>query len=244
MATSSGEELSVSDNDTESEAPDVISSIYKSMSQIIEALNTDNLILNQQVNKIRGELEFVCNTLSTLKIDTQEISSTCLLQSNDLKKKISALENLQKHVMETRNMLIQTLDVNIKSIKKELSEIKNNKDFFRPFIKSIIDEETKQYASIIHSLEKRFEVIENERENHQKTITNDHIRKSVLQTELDNLSKLVYEEFNKQKLDKNDLIVEKIGILFSQFRDKLFNQSTHFLDVNPKTLNQLDDQTF
>lgn len=150
------------------EPPDVISSIYKSMSQIIETLNTDNLILNQQVSKIRGELEFVCSTVAALKMDTQEISTVYSGDLGDLKKKITALSDLQKHVVETRNMLIQTLDTNIKFVKKELLDLKNNRDNIRPFIKLIVEEEVKKYLASFHpptsiqSVEKRLETLERE----------------------------------------------------------------------------------
>lgn len=217
------------------DAPDVISSIYKSMSQIIEALNTDNLILNQQVNKIRGELEFVCNTLATLKMDTQEISTVCSIRSedlNDLKKKIATLGDLQKHVVETRNILIQTLDTNIKSVKKELLELKNNKDNIRPFIKSIVEEEVKQYLASMPSLEKRFEALERE----QRTMLANHIRKSVvqsrntaLQAETDNFASIVREEIGKhqdiqdihQLKEQQRIFMEKIETYLAQFKEKL-----------------------
>ncbi len=188
------------DSSTEERAPDVIASIYKSMSQIIEVLNTDNLLLNRQVDKIRGELEFVCNTLATLKMDTHEISTTCTVRSEDLlelKKKLSAIGDLQKHVVETRNMLIQTLDVNIKSIKKELGELRNTKDNIRPYIKTIVEEEVKQYISMMPTLERRFEALERE----QRTLLANHIRKSTiqarssaLQADADNISQLIKEE--------------------------------------------------
>lgn len=220
------------ENEETKETPDVISSIYKSMSQIIEALNTDNLILNQQVNKIRGELEFVCNTLATLKMDTQEISTVCFVRSEDLKKKITALGDLQKHVIETRNMLIQTLDTNIKSVKKELSELKNNKDNIRPFIKSIVEEEIKQYLASMPVLEKRFEALERE----QRTMLANHIRKSVvqsrntaLQAETDNLASIVREEIGKhqniqdlqQLKEQQRIFMEKVEIYLAQFKEKL-----------------------
>lgn len=141
-------------------APDVIASIYLSMSKIIEALNTDNLLLNQQVNKIRKELEFVCQALSKLKTHTEEMSATYTnevgqingqietIKTDDLvqlRKKIDAVSSLQKHVIDTRNMLMQTLDSNIKIIKKELSELRNN----RPFIRAIVEEEVKAYLATI-----------------------------------------------------------------------------------------------
>ena len=130
-------------SDDAPDSPDVISSIYKSMSQIIEALNADNLILNQQVNKIRSELEYVCNTVTNLKKSTVEISTICTNRTdelNDIKNKIAAFSTVQKNVLETRNMLMQTLDANIKAIKKDITDLRTN---LRPLIVTILDEELK-----------------------------------------------------------------------------------------------------
>ncbi len=228
---SDSEHNSDSDSDTnqveDPKAPDVIQSIYKSMSQIIEALNTDNAMLNQQVNKIRGDLEFVCNTLATLKLDTQEMSSTCNVRSDDLvelKKKISAIGDLQKHVVETRNMLIQTLDANIKTIKKELIELRSNRDNIRPYIKTIVEEEVKQYLSGLPTLEKRFEALERE----QRTILANHIRKSTVQSRIDGISQLIRDELDKNPIaDVNQLreeqrvFIEKIEAYVTQIKAKL-----------------------
>jgi prefoldin subunit 5 len=119
---------------------DVISSIYKSMSQIIEALNTDNVLLNKQVEKIRNELEYVHTTITSLKSDTETISTVCTIRNSDLmelKNKINIIGDLQKHVMDTRNMLIQTLDTNIKAIRKELADLHDTRDY----VKSLVEEE-------------------------------------------------------------------------------------------------------
>lgn len=145
-------------SDENDKAPDVISSIYQSMSKIIEALNTDNLLLNQQINKIRKELEFVCKTLSHLKSNTEEMTNTYINEVDiinshiktirfnelaELRKKIDGISSMQKHIVDTRNMLMQMLDTNMKIIKKEVSELRNNKHIIR----SIVEEEIKEYFS-------------------------------------------------------------------------------------------------
>ncbi len=145
---------SISLDDTEEsmdehKAPDLIANIYQSMSKIIEALNTDNLLLNRQVDKIRKELEFVCDTLTKLKSNQEEMSVIYASEVGqikdidivELRKKINSISEIQKHVMETRNMLMQTLDANIKTIKKELSELRNEK----PLVRSVIEEEVDAY---------------------------------------------------------------------------------------------------
>lgn len=238
MAEANDSDPFVSYSDQEEEkAPDVIASIYVSMSQIIDALNTDNLLLNKQVNKIRGELEFVCNTLATLKMDTQEISSVCGIRSSDLhelKKKIAAIGDLQKHVVETRNMLIQTLDTNIKSIKKELGELRNTKDNIRPYIKSLVEEEIKQYMSVMPSLEKRLDAFERE----QRSVLANHIRKSTIQTrntalqaETDGIAQMIKDNLNKtqdttiadisQLKEEQRIFMEKIEGYLLQLKNKI-----------------------
>ncbi len=98
-------------------APDVIASIYKSMSQIIEALNTDNVMLNQQIKKLRNELDFVCTSFIELKAHADELT-----------KKIEALSDLKKYMIDTRTALMQALDANNKNIKKELSMLEEKID--------------------------------------------------------------------------------------------------------------------
>lgn len=99
-------DLADAESDTE-KVPDVISGIYQSMSNIIEALNADNAILNQQVDKLHSLL------ISTASAIQEDLA--------DVKKKADAVVDLQKQVMDTRNILLQTLDINMKNIKKELS---------------------------------------------------------------------------------------------------------------------------
>lgn len=144
-----GNDESISDDSEEHKAPDLIANIYQSMSKIIEALNTDNALLNHQVNKIRKELDFVCGTITQLRTNQEEMSSIYInevgrikdIDIYELRKKLSTLAEVQKHVMETRNMLMQTLDINMKVIKKEIAEIRNSK----PLIRSIVAEEISTY---------------------------------------------------------------------------------------------------
>jgi translation elongation factor EF-Ts len=113
---------------------------------------------NQQINKIRKELEFVCKTLSHLKSNTEEMTNTYINEVDiinshiktirfnelaELRKKIDGISSMQKHIVDTRNMLMQMLDTNMKIIKKEVSELRNNKHIIR----SIVEEEIKEYFS-------------------------------------------------------------------------------------------------
>lgn len=213
------------ENDTEIDnAPNVIDDIYKSMSKVIEALNMDNIILNKQIIGIRSELEFICNTLAAFKSDIQETYSNdlsdinkqlCSLRINELaelKKKSETITDLQKHIMETRNILLQTLDINLKTIKKELNEIKQSRDItvFRNSIRNIIDEEMKTYMAGIPSLEKKFETLEKE----QRQVLSNHIRKSMTQfkssSDHDVTTQIITDEM--QRLYNNVIQPEIISI--------------------------------
>ena len=101
----------INDSETEPQAPDVIASIYKSMSQIIEALNTDNAMLNQQIKKMRNELDFICTSFMELRAENDR-----------LKKELDSLSNTKKYMIDTRTSLMQLLDLNIKTIKKEITK--------------------------------------------------------------------------------------------------------------------------
>ena len=69
----------------------VIDNIYKSMSKIIEALNTDNVIINQQIKKIRADLEFVCNAVAGIKMENQDLVVTYTSEINNIVEQIQAL---------------------------------------------------------------------------------------------------------------------------------------------------------
>ena len=80
------------------EQPDLIANIYKTVSQIIESLNTDNELLNNNVVNIRNELL-------------------------EVKK---AIQKLQHNIISSRNALIQTIDNNVKNIKTDIESIKES----------------------------------------------------------------------------------------------------------------------
>lgn len=178
-----------SDDDSQTDAPpDLISSIYKSMSQIIESLNTDNILINQQINKIRSELEFVCSMVAELKVDT--VKNDAIVE---LKKKIAAINDLQKHVVDTRNMLVQTLDTNIKAIKRELSEMRATRDGMRGYIKSTVDEEIRTHMA---QMDTRLSQLEQ----------SNAVRRDSIRSEAANIAQII-----KADLSDNPELLEKIN---------------------------------
>jgi hypothetical protein len=185
------------------------------MSKIVEALNTDNLILNQQVQHIRTDLEFVCSSFANLHVEVQnrgdlyskdlevlagrvsEISNKLLLNvTNDeipeqlpfdskilteINKKIintqTITSDIQKQIVDTRSLLLRTINTNIASVKKDLDEVRNIKDNLRPYIKSIVTEEVKAYMADMPVIDRKF----NDFVREQRASLSQHIRKSTVQ---------------------------------------------------------------
>jgi hypothetical protein len=100
----------ISDDDSDRNAPDVLSDVYKSMSQVIENLNINNMLLNQQMTKLRNELDFICSAFLELKTENEILA-----------KKIEECANIKKYATDTRIFLMQLLESNIKSLKKEIN---------------------------------------------------------------------------------------------------------------------------
>ena len=102
-------------DDSEQSAPDVIDDIYKSMSQIVESLNTDNLMLNKQVTKLQNELDFICSMVIVLKTENEQLT-----------KKLEEFKDLKKYITDTRVILMQMFDLHTKNVQKEIQSIKNS----------------------------------------------------------------------------------------------------------------------
>jgi len=152
----SSSEFLFSEKET-SEEKDPIADLYKSLSNIVESLNTDNLLLNKQVGQIRSELDIVFNRLSDIS-DTfdnkdqvlkelKEKTDICFskYESKDqilkeLKEKTDIIIGMQKYITETRNILIQTLNANMKIIKKEISVNNKLDDDIKLYIHKYVNE--------------------------------------------------------------------------------------------------------
>lgn len=170
-----------SDESKHSDQP-IIDNIYKSMSQIVSSLNSDNLLLNIQAKKIHDEMEFILKTISELKVENVRRSSTdnnLITVVNDLKSKVEnpsivKFDDLQKQIIDTRSLLLQTITTNISSIKHELESRKTND--IRPQVKAVVADEVKIYMSNMPTLDKKF----NEFAREQRASLSQHIRKSTV----------------------------------------------------------------
>jgi hypothetical protein len=129
-------DTSSDDNDVKSPS-NVIDNIYKSMSKIIEALTSDNLILNQQVKKIRTELEFVCNTVANLKVENQDLITTYTQEMGSI---ISQVQKLTERKED--NIVVNELSnikESIKKLCKELDMLKLKNEMSSDLQKQILD---------------------------------------------------------------------------------------------------------
>lgn len=118
------------ENQASAEESNIIDTIYKTMSQIIETINMDNLILNRQISNAKDDLEH-------LKIEGKSLHEKfdkCLHELSEIKKKLNMIDELQKNVLETRNTLLQTLNLHMKNMKKELCESHLTKDKIRMIV--------------------------------------------------------------------------------------------------------------
>lgn len=135
----------------------IIGNIYKSMSNIIESLNVNNLLLTHQVNKIKQDLNNITTTMHEIKLNNQEMINTytseissIMEQLENITEKENKLNNevvkikkrnyttldLQKQILDTRTLLLQAMNNNIKKIKSELNE-----DNLRIYIRDLVNKE-------------------------------------------------------------------------------------------------------
>lgn len=87
-----------------SEVPDMVNRIYKSMSNVVETLNTDNILLKQEARILH------------YKIDKLRLSQESAIETftSRLESIEASIENLKRYSIQTRNLLIATLEANKK----------------------------------------------------------------------------------------------------------------------------------
>ena len=126
------------------------------MSKIIESLNTDNLIINKQLYKLKEDL-----ASGKSNVD-------------------KSINDLQKNLLDTRSMLMQMINTNIQSIRKDINDtrMKSNANTSAIYpvdlIKNLIKDSISEHTS---ALEKKFDDLAKE----QRAYLSQHIRKSTIQ---------------------------------------------------------------
>ncbi len=151
---SSDSSSTINDDDQQE---NVIDTIYKSMSKIIEALNTDNLILNQQVQKIRSELEFVCSTVANMKIENQDLINTYTSEINHISDQLQALsDNKNNSSIHDEFLKLQAL---VSKLHHDMEMLKSENDRIAELQKQMLDMRTmllQMITSNITNLRKEF----------------------------------------------------------------------------------------
>ena len=138
----------------------IIDNIYKSMSKIIEAINKDNSIINQQVKRIREELEIVCKTVAELKDTNIEIINIHTAELSSIMEQIEEISNNKKNgTVETE---LENIKLSVDELNKEMENIrnKNNNDLeihrqileTRTSILNIMDTNTKNIKKEIDEI--------------------------------------------------------------------------------------------
>lgn len=95
-------------------------------------------------------------------------------------------------------MLMQVINSNMQTIRKEIIDVKKIKEDVRLHVKNIMTEEVKEYMNTLPSLEKRFEELAKE----QRSVLSQHIRKSTiqkvgnLQIETDSLINMIKQQIS------------------------------------------------
>lgn len=149
--------IDTDDSSDDDQQENVIDTIYKSMSKIIEALNADNLILNQQVQKIRSELEFVCNTVADMKVENQDLINTYTSEINRISDQLQALSDTKNNSsIQDEFLKLQAL---VSKLHQDMELLKSENDRIADLQKQILDMRTmllQMISTNITNLRKEF----------------------------------------------------------------------------------------
>jgi hypothetical protein len=181
--------------------------MYHSLSKIIEILDSDRLILNQQVKKIKHDMEFVYKTIGSLNLEIEYMKNTYLeenayvlnkISSNKsensiptespnkyeahitLKTDIEDLYNKCKKIPELKKQILQMRSMILKIVNNHVDTIKKELCDLKESklnINKIIYEEVKKYIANAPSLEQRFDSFDKK----YKAKMAHYVRKSTIQ---------------------------------------------------------------
>jgi len=115
----------------------IIGNIYNSMSKIIEAINKDNLIINQQVKRIKEELEIVCKTVSELKDANVEIITTHTAELSSIMEQIEYMSNNEGG--NTIKIEMEKIKLSVKQLNDEMESLKNKNNNGLELHRQILD---------------------------------------------------------------------------------------------------------
>jgi hypothetical protein len=154
---------------------DAIDKIYRSMSLVINAITKENAIINEEVKKIKAELEYIKSDTDTALtshiVDISNLHQT-VMQLRETVESIKVISNqgsLLKQILDTRTMLLQTMQTNTMNIRKEITDVKRLKDEIYSNAKDI-------FTQHVTELNEKFDALVRE----QRMIMSQFVRKASL----------------------------------------------------------------
>jgi len=97
---------------------DVIDSIYKSMSQIIDTLNTDNILLNKQMVKLQDNVDFLYSSVLSMKEEVTNLKTEVISLKTENTNLKDEVNTLKKYTVDSRTVLLQRIDLLTKDVNK------------------------------------------------------------------------------------------------------------------------------
>lgn len=107
-------------SDVSQSIPDQLDDYYTSLSDMVETIHADHLLLNKSMNVIS-------HTISTVKLDIGEMRDTYVNDIDTIKKEIAVLKRM---IHDNRNTFLMALDQNIKAIKVRLDTLEKKGSAF------------------------------------------------------------------------------------------------------------------
>lgn len=110
-----------------SENQDIVNAYTAEINSILE--NIQKITNNENTEEIKKEF----NNLNEL---INKLNS----EMDNIKKKQLDLPNVQKQILDTRTLLLQTINTNMKNIRKEIPDANNIKNIIRPVVVECVNE--------------------------------------------------------------------------------------------------------
>jgi hypothetical protein len=103
----------ISETSTVSEIPNEIGELYQSMTSLMDNIIIDNALLNNKFTDMK-------KSISVIKLEMNDMSEAYELNNKKVETQLSLL---QKQLLDTRNVLLQNIDISIKKIRAEISSM-------------------------------------------------------------------------------------------------------------------------
>lgn len=160
---------------------DAIEKIYKSMSLVVQAITKENQTINEEIKKIHAELSYIKtdteSSVTAVNIELGNLHQTVVqLRENVESMSLAICQNsLLKQILDTRTQLLQSIQANTATLRKEILDVKRLKDDIYFSAKETFTQHTE-------SLNERFEQLLKEQrlataQYARKASDNEYVRK-------------------------------------------------------------------